>query len=507
MSKPSRRPAREARKERLKAQKKLRQKKLAEGLDVRAQPTLPNRKSQLSTYEEEQQQRQSTAEEHFKVIGDQLRRLIPKLAKIPDPRNPRKTKHLITSVLLYGVLSFVFQMASRREANRKMTRPMFRENLKLLVPELEDLPHHDTLYRLLAKIDVEQIQDAHLCLIRSLIRRKKFRRYLFNGYYPIAIDGTQKLFRTWLFDDHALERSVGSGEEGSKQYFVFVVEACLAFPNGLVLPLLTEFLTLEEGASKNETQDCELEAFKRLAERLKQNFPKLKIELLLDGLYPNGPIVALCRRYHWKFMIVLQNSSLPTVWEEFEGLKPLQPNNRRRLRWGERHQSFVWVNEIEYAYGPHGRQRLKIHVVVCDETWKEVAKPSDASDKVETHHSRHAWISSDPLNEHNVEQRCNQMARYRWAIETNILVEKHHGYHYEHCFAYDWNAMKGYHFLMRLGHFLNVLARCTERLQEVIRAEGVRGWLEYLRETVAGPWLDPQRVRAQLSRRFQIRLI
>ncbi|MCP4202811.1 MAG: transposase family protein [bacterium] len=502
MSKPSRRPARELQKARLRAQKKLRQKQRAEGLEVSGQPTLPNRKSQLSTREEEQQQRQDTVVEHFKVLGDQLRRLIPRLAKIPDPRNPRKTKHVLTSVLVYGILSFVFQMASRREANRKMTLPMFQENLKLLVPELEDLPHHDTLYRLLARIDVEQIQQAHMDLVQALIRRKKFRRYRIGGFYPIAIDGTQKLFRTWRFDDHALERPVGSGEEASKQYYVVVVEACLAFRNGLVLPLLSEFLTLHEGASQSETQDCESQAFKRLAKRLKQHFRRLKILLLLDGLYPNGPIMALCRRYHWQFMIVLQNSSLPRVWEEFEGLKQLQPNNRRRLRWGNRHQSFVWVNEIEYTYGRHESRQLVIHMVVCEETWEEVAP----SGEIVTHRSRHAWISSEPLSEHNLHSRCNLAARHRWAIETNILVEKRHGYHYEHCFAYNWNAMKGYHYLMRLGHFFNVLARCTERLQEVVRTLGVRGWIDFLRETVAGPWLDAQRVRAQLSRRFQIRL-
>ena len=57
--------------------------------------------------------------------------------------------------------------------------------------------------------------------------------------------------------------------------------------------------------------------------------------------------------------------------------------------------------------------------------------------------------SGDPLNAANVHERCNLGARYRWGIETNFLVEKHQGYAYEHCFAKDWNAMRGYHYLMR----------------------------------------------------------
>ena len=68
----------------------------------------------------------------------------------------------------------------------------------------------------------------------------------------------------------------------------------------------------------------EQKAFKRLAARLKKAFPRLSIILFLDGLYRNGPMVELCRKNHWDFMIVLQNKSLPSVWEEFEGLKGLE---------------------------------------------------------------------------------------------------------------------------------------------------------------------------------------
>lgn len=38
----------------------------------------------------------------------------------------------MTVVLIYGILMFVYQMASRREANREMTRPAFEESLRLI---------------------------------------------------------------------------------------------------------------------------------------------------------------------------------------------------------------------------------------------------------------------------------------------------------------------------------------------------------------------------------------
>lgn len=500
----SRRPAREVRKQRQKAQKKLREKRKSEGFEVFPSATLPNRVSSLSTAAEEKELRQDVAVEHFKILADQLPSLLERLSRIPDPRNPKKISHQLTMVMLLGILSFVFQMSSRREANRRMSLPMFRDNLKALLPnlDLESLPHQDTLKRLLENMeDVGEIEQAHLGLVERLIRMKRFKRYLVKNRYPIAIDGTQKWARSWSWSDEALERHVGSGEQKKSQFYVYVLEATLSLPNGMVIPLMSEFLAVSEGDLATSKQDCEQKAFQRLAQRLKKRFPRLAILVLLDGLYPNGPMMKLCRDYRWQFMIVLQDLSLPTVWEEFRGLHKLQSENHRQQLWGDRRQDFTWVNEIEYTYG--SRQRLTLHVVVCDETWEEVG----SSGETEKHSSRHAWVSSEPLKPKDLHQRCNLTARRRWGIEANILVEKHHGYCYEHCFAHDWNAMKGYHYLMHLGHLINILARYSLSLQETIRTLGVRGYLEFLRETVAGPWLEPEQVRARLSQPFQIRLI
>ena len=70
--------------------------------------------------------------------------------------------------------------------------------------------------------------------------------------------------------------------------------------------------------------------------------------VLLDGRYPNGPVLEICRRNNWQFMIVLQDKSLISVWEEYEGLKKLLPQNRHRRFYNGRQQDFRWVNDIEY---------------------------------------------------------------------------------------------------------------------------------------------------------------
>ncbi|MCP4624725.1 MAG: transposase family protein [bacterium] len=94
-------------------------------------------------------------------------------------------------------LSNIRHVVINSEANREMTRPQFMESLKLLFPELTDLPHNDTLMRLLASIDVEEIESALIGLVRKLIRAKKFVRYLVDNRHPVAIEVAKKLFTTF----------------------------------------------------------------------------------------------------------------------------------------------------------------------------------------------------------------------------------------------------------------------------------------------------------------------
>ena len=167
---------------------------------------LANTLCQWKTTEEEQFARQQLSIDQLNVLRNQLPLILNGLKKIPDHRNPKKIKHKITVLMLYGLLMFVFQFASRREVNREMTRPVFEKNLNDFFPELDTLPHADTLFRVLKKIDIEQLECIQIDVLKNLIRKKKFRRYLINNCYPIAIDGSQKLARKDLFTEELLQR-------------------------------------------------------------------------------------------------------------------------------------------------------------------------------------------------------------------------------------------------------------------------------------------------------------
>jgi len=140
---------------------------------------------------------------------------------------------------------------------------------------------------------------------------------------------------------------------------------------------------------------------------------------------------------------------------------------------------------------------------VCEEHWEEISRDSDTI--VEKKH-KHAWISSEPLTRLNVHERCNLGTRYRWGIEGEFFVEKRYGYQYEHAFSFNWNAMKGYHLLMRLAYLINVFAEHTELLRDRFLRFGVKVFIKFLDETIRGPWLGHEWIRGKLITPYQIRM-
>jgi hypothetical protein len=178
---------------------------------------------------------------------------------------------------------------------------------------LDSIPHADTLARLLENINVNEIENAHIALIKQLIKGKKLKKLLIDGCLPITIDGCQKLFRNGLLhDSHWLQRTVGSIESKTEQQYVYAMEANITFKNGLSIPLLTEYLSMENNQLINPTskQDCELNAFERLTERLKRHFPRLKIIVFMDALYATQSVMGVLQQYRWEYIINFSKNKL-----------------------------------------------------------------------------------------------------------------------------------------------------------------------------------------------------
>ena len=451
---------------------------------------IANRKRGYETPEDEKSDRQDCVEAALKVYRRTLPILLKRLNKIKDPRQPRKVKHSLTVLMIYGILMFVYQMSSLRDANKEMSTAIFFENMRAMFPDFETMPHADTLNRLLERINVEEIEESLLELFEQLIKKKKFRNYLINKRYLIAIDGTQKFMRTEEWSKEPLKRHVGKDKH--EQYYVYVLEAVVIFENGITLPLMSEFLNNEEYRDvSSDKQDCERKAFYRFAQRIKQRFPKLKISVTMDGLYACGPVIKTCIDNGWDYMLVFKEGSMRDTWREAMGLIKYTPENIGEHHCGGRDQVYRWINDLEYNYGNNGRNKARLHVVICEETWEETSRTTG---KTTSNTTRYVWLSGKKLTKTNVETRCLKIGRYRWKIENNFLVMKHQGYQYEHCFSYNWNAMVGFHHLMQIGRFMNVLLAHSELLEKKVTVLGINGLLAFIFKACTADVLDLTRI-------------
>jgi hypothetical protein len=412
-----------------------------------------------------------------RVLRILLPGLLVKLSHIEDCRDQAKVRHSLPALMIYGIMIFLSHTASRRQATGEISNLSLLPFINQFMPGTEDMPHGDTLNRLLSGIDVQDIDECYKESIYEFIRSERFNE-INPGRILVAIDGTGKFSRGYQWDYRALRRNLGV--PGKEKYMVYVLESVLILENGTVLPLLTEFLENSDdqssenrlvGATFNK-QDCESKACHRMMDELYQLFGKGRLTLVMDGLYANGPIISKCNKYNWEFMISLKRDSLTTVWDDFDGLCKLDDSPSLNVNWGDRKQEYHWQNKLDYTYGKN-HTPLRLNLVTCHETWVENHPRSGGIPEIKS--TFYSWLSSICITDKNVFHLCTEVARRRWRIENHFLIEKRQGYSYTHTFSYNWNAMKGFHYLMKIGHFLNEFIATCVPLAPYVRNKGKRG--------------------------------
>ena len=67
--------------------------------------------------------------------------------------------------------------------------------------------------------------------------------------------------------------------DGKTKYYKYVLEAKLVFGD-IVISLDSEWIENTSMNTEKDKQDCEINAFKRMAKRIKENYPKYRFIIL-----------------------------------------------------------------------------------------------------------------------------------------------------------------------------------------------------------------------------------
>jgi len=367
---------------------------------------------------------------------------------VHDPRNLDFITYPLAALGFTGILMFLCRLGARRQINHLLrgNGPSAAKFQALF--GVESCPHGDTVNTLYSRLAPDEVQEVVTSMVEILIRKKVLYRYrLLAHYFLVAIDGSGRL----TFPERHCAHCMTQTHNGKTTYYHPVLEAKLVTANGFAFSMMTEFI---ENPGQNPTkQDCELKAFYRLADRLKQRFPHLPICLLLDGLFAGGPTFALCDQYHWKYLVVLTEDDLSSVHQELDALMPLAPENHLTVHTGvqqEIKQVFRWINDISYL----DSEKLEhtISVMECLETCPD--------SKGERKTTRFKWVTNLTVKTNNIRILTNQGGRLRWKIENEgFNVQKNGGYALEHAYSRDPTAAKVFYYILQIAH---ILAQLTE---------------------------------------------
>ena len=339
-------------------------------------------------------------------------------------------------------MMFLCRLGARRQIGLLLRNNPSADKFQALFG-VPSVPHGDTLDEAFSRLDPDQVQEIVSSMSETLLRKKILYPFrLLETYFVVAIDGTGIL----TFSERHCPHCLTSIHNGKTLYYHNVLEAKLVTPEGHAFSLMTEFI--ENPGEHPNKQDCELKAFYRLAERLKKRFPRLPLLLSMDGLFAGGPTFTVCQRYGWKFMIVLKDSALASVNEEFSALSSLQPQNQFTWRTGRQAhigQHFRWVENISYLDST--RTQHTLNVIECLET-KTDSKGSQTTNKFK-------WVTNCNVSTNNVTALANDGGRIRWKVENEgFNVQKNGGYGLQHAYTKNPTSAKIFYFLLQIAHMI-----------------------------------------------------
>jgi hypothetical protein len=319
-----------------------------------------------------------------------------------------------------------------------------RERLEGLCEEaLPAVPDGDTVDDYLATVDPKAMQEIPQAMVRDLLESRRLEDFrLLGRYYLVTCDLSGHLFlgeRPSAFTEGCLTQTT---EEGRTFYYRPCCDAKLVTRTGLALSIGSEFVENPPGFDPAKAaQDSELPAAERLFPRLKAAFSGFAFCALLDARYCNETGFSLCEKNDWRFLITLKEGSLPSVWQEFQTLRRLTPENRLSVIHDEVRYEYAWVNDI-----PCGARKL--NVLEC--RWTDG----------EGDHC-FVWATDIRLTSENCDPLAQEGGRQRWRTENEgFRAQKHGGFEMEHAYALRPTSAKNFYLLLQVAHLLSQMLEC-----------------------------------------------
>ena len=361
------------------------------------------------------------------VLNQYFPELISKFNGLTDSRNQSYVKYQMKVIFIVRLMGLMCEMKSMQGMTRELNTEEAIQNIaEICELELEEIPHCDTINDVFEKVKVEEIEKIRKYMITKLIRGKMIQKYkIRDRYYHVIVDGTGLATSRKKYNENCLvkNKTDKNGKE-YQEYSTYVLEAKLVVGE-MVFSIGSEFV---ENVNEDETkQDCETKAFKRLAEKIKKEYPKLKIIISGDALYANKPVLDICKENGWKYIIRFKEGAIPSLYNEFETV--VAEANESTIK------DYEYVTSIDY-------KEEKVNIIKYTDNKKG---------------TEFVYITDLSITNKNIEATIN-LGRRRWKIENEgFNIQKNGTFDIGHLYSKNQIAIKVHYLMIQIAHILRQL--------------------------------------------------
>jgi len=389
-----------------------------------------------------------------------------------------------------------FQDPSLLQFQERLKDKQQRNNLNTIFG-VTNIPKETAMREIIDGVDSEHFRPVFNDMIDRLQRGKQLEsfRILDNNYY-FPIDGSQFFSSN---DVHCEQCLVKNHSNGSVSYSHQVLQGGIMHPNmKQVIPFMPEQVCNSDGNTK---QDCEMNAAKRMLEKLRKDHPQMGFIIGGDGLFSKQPIIedVLERKMHYLFVAKPDDHKYMMEWlDTYSSLNEFCFTDSK----GNMHE-YKWMNDVPL----NGREdSARVNYLMCTVTGYRKNGEAKRSYK-------NSWVTDIEVNEKNIKALV-RAGRCRWKVENEVFnVMKNHGYDMERNYGHGSQNLCFNFFLLTLLAFSHhQVYELTDKLYKACREKfgNKRHFWEtfraYIKIIVYETWeslmrfaLDPERYSVKLT--------
>ena len=361
------------------------------------------------------------------IINQYFPELINKFEGLTDLRHQSYVTYKMKVIFMVRLLALMCEIKTMHEMTREFDTQEAIENIAHICGlEIEEIPHCDTINDVFKKIEVREIEEIRKYMIVKMIRNKMLQKYKIRGqYYHIIVDGTGLATSRKKYNKNCLvkNKTDKNGNE-YQEYSTYVLEAKLVIGD-MVFSIGSEFV---ENESENvDKQDCEIKAFKRLAEKIKKEYPRLRIIISGDALYASKSVMDICKENNWKYIIRFKEGAIPTLYKEFETVVKIE--NESKI------ENYECVTKLEYK-----------------EHKTNIIKYTDEKKRTDF-----VYMTDLSITDKNIVETM-YLGRKRWKIENEgFNIQKNGTFDIGHLYSKNATAIKVHYLMIQIAHIIRQL--------------------------------------------------